>query len=297
LTPTFKGADAGPLMAKSVPPIVFPQAATLTLRPDPLSPVNPVAAFRRAATLAAALGDCQSLVSVALLLVPLLASSFARWQFHSRPFTPRAGRASLLPVAGTASGLMGLFVRNTTPPANIGRVNRHDSSLTTASRVYRLRLHAFTRVLVQAALCLQQEGAAMDGDTFKRLMHVARMVRLLLPAAVLLAAGAARAEWVKVSETQFTVGYVDPDTITKEGRLRRYWELFDLKVANEIVTSWRNFVEVDCEEGQYRLLQVDNYRGRMATGARVGGDNSPGDWIYIAPNTVGSGIVAYVCAR
>ena len=118
--------------------------------------------------------------------------------------------------------------------------------------------------------------------------------------AVVLAAmsGGVWAEWVKMSEIDEAVTYLDPATIRRDRSLRRVWELYDLKVrAKGGEMSRRAFSEYDCKEERFRMLSNTAHSGPMAAGETLSAWNTPGEWIYIAPGTLAEYALKYVCAR
>lgn len=124
-------------------------------------------------------------------------------------------------------------------------------------------------------------------------------MRLLLMAALLVAGTASSAEWVEVvKEKTGSVQYVDATAIQKDGQLRRFWNLRDLKEAAKGGSlSFRSFAEADCETSRMRLLQQEGFLGQMASGQTNGVMTKPTDWMFIAPGTSGDQVLKFVCAR
>lgn len=100
------------------------------------------------------------------------------------------------------------------------------------------------------------------------------------------------------SKTSGTITYFDPDTIRKDGHLRRVWVLQELKKRGKYgEMSRRALEEYNCAEERFRALQISFHTDPMARGSRVVSDNDPSDWHYIPPSTGGAVIVKFVCAK
>ena len=114
-------------------------------------------------------------------------------------------------------------------------------------------------------------------------------MRLLLCFLLTLAAAPAWAEWVKVSDTDVAIVYIDPSTIRKDGNLRRVWGITDLKrrdMNGEM--SRRVLYEYDCKEERFRILSMTGHAGPMANGKVVSEvNNASGKWNDDASGTVG----------
>lgn len=75
------------------------------------------------------------------------------------------------------------------------------------------------------------------------------------------------AGWMNMEETDDEIQYIDPDTIVREGELRKVWQLSDRKKANKDgVMSLRVLVAFHCSGDAYRLLEMFAYSKPMATG-------------------------------
>ncbi len=125
-------------------------------------------------------------------------------------------------------------------------------------------------------------------------------MRVLICLLIILVAPPAWAGWVKVweSKTSGTITYFDPDTIRKDGNLRRVWVLQELKVRGKNgEMSRRALWEYYCPEERFRSLQISFHIAPMAKGSRLLTDNDPSDWIYIPPSTGGAELHKLVCAK
>jgi hypothetical protein len=110
---------------------------------------------------------------------------------------------------------------------------------------------------------------------------------------------AAPANWVLVSRNvSDTEVYVDPSTIRRDGRLRRYWDLTNFPSPRSSgALSGRYLMEVDCQEQRSRILQSASFSGPMLTGTLISRSNNPGNWDYLAPKPQGAEVMRYVCER
>jgi hypothetical protein len=112
--------------------------------------------------------------------------------------------------------------------------------------------------------------------------------------------GSARADWVKVSESNQTVIYIDPTTIRKGGNIRRVWMLQDLKIRDKFGDmSRRSLDEFNCKEQKYRTLSLLAYAEPMASGKEIGFDYLPTDWRNIQPDkkNAASTTLKLLCAK
>jgi hypothetical protein len=115
---------------------------------------------------------------------------------------------------------------------------------------------------------------------------------------LMMLASSAWAEWVMYSETDTEIFYYDPDTIRKDGNMRRVWELQDLKTPNEQGVMSRRFRgEYDCKNESWRLISHSSHSGRMATGETFFSNSSAGNWRDIPPNTISATTLNIICAE
>ena len=128
-------------------------------------------------------------------------------------------------------------------------------------------------------------------------MNKARGV-LLLAAAIGVGAPA-WGHWTAFGEDESkAVWYVDPDSIRTTGVLREVWAMKDMAEPEiDFDLSKLFLIEVDCQGRRQRLLQHQSYRGRMGGGEPTRGGMMFGDWMAIAPGTVGSSLSKAVCNR
>ena len=124
------------------------------------------------------------------------------------------------------------------------------------------------------------------------------MRRPLLVLAMLFA-GSACAAWVKVSENEIGMYYIDPKTIRTEGNLRKSWGITDYKqrFTNGAI-SWRVRTEYDCKEERLRLLSLREHSERMASGTTIWSqdyEENSDDWHAIPPGTGVEAMMKFVC--
>jgi hypothetical protein len=93
--------------------------------------------------------------------------------------------------------------------------------------------------------------------------------------------------WTRIGETPEVTLYVDRQSIEKDGRVRRVWEMQDLKTPDaEGVRSRRYLNEYDCEYKMHRLGQMTSYAGPKLKGNKIVTVNEMGYWRKIPPDGV-----------
>lgn len=122
-------------------------------------------------------------------------------------------------------------------------------------------------------------------------------MRTVLTLFLMFAAAPAWAEWLKVGKSENTVLYVmseattyyiDPSSVTREGNLRRVWELRDMtskgpRGERSILMS----VEYDCAEKLMRTRSASGRSRPMASGEIIPLGRLPDDWIALPPGKDG----------
>jgi hypothetical protein len=121
----------------------------------------------------------------------------------------------------------------------------------------------------------------------------------LLLGAAILAAAPAWAAWTAFGEDDAkATWYVDAESIHSTGSVRQVWAIKDMEQPEiDFDLSARLLYEIDCQARRERLLQYQYFRGRMGGGEPTRGGMMFGDWMAVAPGTVGSGIIKAVCNR
>jgi len=93
--------------------------------------------------------------------------------------------------------------------------------------------------------------------------------------------------WTRMGETQDVTLYVNRSAIEREDRIRRVWEMQDLKTPDaDGVRSRRYLNEYDCTYKMHRLGQMSSYAGPRLTGEKVAEVKDMGYWRKIPPNGV-----------
>jgi hypothetical protein len=93
------------------------------------------------------------------------------------------------------------------------------------------------------------------------------MKKAILAFVLVAVSSGAWAQWVRVSESESAVFYVDPTAIKKNETLRRYGALRDFSDPDKDGDlSARVVGEFDCEEERFRYLQQHYFRGPMGRG-------------------------------
>jgi len=125
-------------------------------------------------------------------------------------------------------------------------------------------------------------------------------MRKYLIALLMLISCSAWADWVYISESsnggKF---YIDPETIRKDGNMRKVWELQNYSSKDKYgVSSLKTRYEYDCKKERYQSLTISLHSETMARGTTIQVKTFPdGDWTDIAPNTIVDTILQIVCAR
>ncbi len=108
------------------------------------------------------------------------------------------------------------------------------------------------------------------------------------------AAAPAPNDWVKVSENDSFVFYMEPLPVERDSSVRRVWEMFDLKqqhAGHEGEGSIRSLNEYDCRSERYRILNASGHSGPMASGRVLWNRSNVGDW-----SVPGESLFNRVCA-
>ncbi len=93
--------------------------------------------------------------------------------------------------------------------------------------------------------------------------------------------------WTRIGETPEVTLYVNRNSIEKADRIRKVWEMQDLKNADaDGVRSRRYINEYDCEYKMHRVGRMTSYAGPKMTGQVVATVNEMGYWRKIPPDGV-----------
>jgi hypothetical protein len=121
------------------------------------------------------------------------------------------------------------------------------------------------------------------------------MKRLMLALVALAFSATVAANWVKVGETENYDAFIDRDTIVKNGQLRKFWMIRNLKMQSRVGQSDRFQEEYDCQEERGRTLYWSTHSGSMASGEMLGLIQRVTDWSPIPPHTIDWDILKFVC--
>ena len=127
---------------------------------------------------------------------------------------------------------------------------------------------------------------------------IMRMKKLILALAIFVSCPV-WAEWKFMDQNVDFKVYIDPETIRKDGRLRKVWVLHDdIKVDERGAKSRQLRHEYDCKNERYRFLSYTLHGERWAQGITIllrTPENDP--WTDIPPNTPIEDVLKIVCAR
>ena len=123
-------------------------------------------------------------------------------------------------------------------------------------------------------------------------------VKKLFFISLILLSSTALADWVQVGESNDGIFYFDPDTVRKDGDLRKVWGIQDLKDRDKDGEKSRRYrEEYDCKGARKRYLSATTHSGSMAGGDTLMTVSEPSPWSEIRPESVGDDILKLVCAE
>lgn len=125
-----------------------------------------------------------------------------------------------------------------------------------------------------------------------------RVVTFILSLALCLVSAPAAAEWTFFQKNQNgTEFFVDFSTY-KKTPARRAWFLQNFASRDQFGNmSAKVLQEADCREDKYRGISWQFYKGQMGDGGLSSSDNTPGEWVYASPGSVGEEIIKFLCGR
>jgi hypothetical protein len=122
-------------------------------------------------------------------------------------------------------------------------------------------------------------------------------MRTLILLSLILLAGAAQADWVKVGETDEGSLHIDPASVLSDGSMRKVGELLDLNRRDEGGEMSRRLqVRYDCAQGRTRVLSLSTYWEPMAAGPTLLSVEREGLWKEVPPGTAYATAFKMVCA-
>lgn len=137
-------------------------------------------------------------------------------------------------------------------------------------------------------------------------MNIKQTKRIRLSAlmlALLLATGAAQAEWLAVGRNESLRVYVDNKLIQRNGDLAQTWQLLDFTSARwadtfTVIWSIKTLVEYDCAQPRFRNLGGEAYSEQLGGGKMVGSEQIANpEWEAIEPNSTALQIRQIACGK
>lgn len=122
---------------------------------------------------------------------------------------------------------------------------------------------------------------------------------LLLAVPLLFATPLSQAELVKVFENiRGTEVYIDTSTMGGGGRFRKVWEIQTYRTPSpQGMLSMKIHKEYDCKDESARMLGYVVFKGKMATGEKMGTVDTPGEWQSVSKNPGAKGGFRMVCEK
>ena len=115
---------------------------------------------------------------------------------------------------------------------------------------------------------------------------------------LLLACLPASAEWSYVDGSEGYERYLDRETIARDGKLARVWEVDDIAVPDQSgVQSLRSRTEYDCEDRKYRVLYLSGHSDHMTEGAQLFSGQVDGEWKPVLDDTLGELSMDIACGE
>ena len=123
------------------------------------------------------------------------------------------------------------------------------------------------------------------------------MKHLILALMALAFSAPVAAEWVKVGETVNYDIFIDPNTISADGHLRKSWEIRNLKMQGRAGESDQYRMEYDCKERKSRTLYWSVHSGPFALGELMKLALEASYWNPIRPYTTDWIVLKIVCLK
>jgi hypothetical protein len=105
------------------------------------------------------------------------------------------------------------------------------------------------------------------------------------------------AEWLRIGETESYDIFIDPDTISADGHLRKSWEIRNLKIQSRAGESDQFRMEYDCKGERSRILYWSVHTGRFALGKLTKLGLEASLWHPIRPYTIDWDLLRIVCSK
>ncbi len=118
---------------------------------------------------------------------------------------------------------------------------------------------------------------------------------------LLLSAGPAWADWLKVASTEQDNFYLDTEQSQKFGANITVWVLRDHLAVRYgkfgAYQSSKDQIEVDCRQRRIRLLYSSDHPKAMGEGRFIDSKHGPMSWNAVDPRSTLNRIVSLACAR
>lgn len=127
------------------------------------------------------------------------------------------------------------------------------------------------------------------------------MGRIVLTIALIALASTAKADWIKVTSSDYgemTV-YVDPTTIRNNGKTVKMWNLYDFNSPQGstepkyLSTKFQG--EYDCKNEMIRVVYSSAHSLNMGDGKSFFVSTIPDEWIPPAPQSVNAALWKFAC--
>ncbi len=122
------------------------------------------------------------------------------------------------------------------------------------------------------------------------------MKRLILALTTLTFSVAVSADWMKMGETENYEVFIDPNTISAEGYLRKSWQIRNLKMQSRAGESDQYRMEHDCKEKKSRTLYWSVHSRYFAGGELMKLALETSYWHPVLPHTIDWDIQKIVCS-
>ena len=122
-------------------------------------------------------------------------------------------------------------------------------------------------------------------------------VRPVLALMALAFSASVPADWVKMGETESYDVFVDADGVSGDGRLRKSWQIRNLKTQGRAGESDLFRIEHDCEEEKSRTLYWSVYSRHFAGGKGMKLGLEASHWSPVHPHTIEWAIQRIVCSK
>jgi hypothetical protein len=103
------------------------------------------------------------------------------------------------------------------------------------------------------------------------------------------------AEWTPISKNDLGEGYIDITTIKKYRGHTLVWLLVDFYTYENKLCSVLAYLEIDCELGRKKELQVYFHEGHMGKGNNTEHTNLDSRWNFPKPKSSAETVVNDIC--